>query len=257
MFNLLTNLWYKGWIQIGRLLNPDRRHAINILFLGGHGSGKDTMAELLHENEPKEEDKLPILSSGGLVRAAIADQTPFGKRWQSYVEAGKFVPDAAMFELIIPELDKPQYKRGCIFNGFPRTVKQAKTLRRVLAARGNQVDVAIYLKVSEADVIERLSLRRTCSNPKCGRTYHLRFKPPKQEGVCDRDDEVCQHSPLIQRADDRPEQIAVRMEEFNKTFEPLRRYYERQRRLVTIESTNEMGIDKVFEKVAFAVHEVE
>jgi adenylate kinase len=245
--NILVSLAFECWVQAARLFSWKRRNALYVVLLGGPGAGKGTIAARLCPLYG-----IPHLSTGNLIRREIAEQTEIGKEWGPAIAAGQLVPDSVMLKLLKRELSKPEYYRGAILDGFPRTVNQATMLRNMLACWGNQVDIAIFLDVSEDDLLERLSLRRTCKNTSCARTYHLRYSPPAAEGICD----VC-GSPLYQRADERPEAVVVRMREFKRTFEPLRQWFAQRRLLVTIRSSNEMGIDKVFEEVVFAVDEVD
>src|SRR6185437_12880786 len=156
------------------------------------------------------------------------------------------------FHLLSEELGKRDYDRGAILDGFPRTLDQAKMLRRMLAWRGNKVDIVINLDVPKPDLIERLSGRRTCSNTSCAAVYHVKFSPSKVEGICD----VC-GSTTKQREDETPEAIEVRFQEYDRTNAALYRYYEDNKLLVNIRSTNELGIEKVLEAVVFAVEEVD
>jgi adenylate kinase len=250
MLYYLTGLWFKAWIQIGRLLNPERKNSYVILMTGGLAAGKGTQADKLSQAM-----KFPALSSGALIRLHIAKGTEWGKYWAQQVTEGKFVTDAAIFQILVPEYNKPEYDPGVIFDGFPRTLAQAKKTRRMLAARGNEVNIVIYLKVSSEEVIKRLSGRLTCSDATCAKTYNIHASPPKVEDRCD--NEKCNHAPLVQREDDRPDRIAVRIDEFNRTFEPMRAYYEKLGVLETIECTPGMTIDDVAELVKFKVHEVD
>jgi adenylate kinase len=246
----VSGLWFKLWILVGRVLNPERKNSYVILMTGGLAAGKGTQAEKLSEAM-----KLKSLSSGALIRLHIAKGTEWGKYWAAQVAEGKFVTDSAIFQILVPEYNKEEYDPGVIFDGFPRTVAQAKKLRRMLAARGNEVNIVIYLKVSNEVVIKRLGGRLTCSDATCGKTYNIHANPPQVEGRCD--NEKCHHAPLVQREDDRPDRIAVRIDEFNRTFEPMRAYYERLGVLETIECTEDMTIDDVAKLVKFRVHEVD
>jgi adenylate kinase len=253
--NIIVNLAYECWIQVARLFNLKRRKALFVALLGRPNAGKGTIASKLSERHG-----IPHISTGNLLRRKVSEDAVFAAEWGPHMKAGKLVPDWVVFRVLSEELSKPIYDIGGVLDGFPRNVTQAKMLRRMLAWRGNQIDVAIYIDVDRQDLMERSSGRRTCSS--CGRTYHITFNPSKVDGVCDAviadgdSTGVC-GGKTVQREDDRPEVVAVRFEEFDRTFAPLHRYYEDNNLLVSIRANNRMGIEQVLEAVVFAVEEVD
>lgn len=241
----VTSLFYEIWIQLARLFRRTGEEARFIILLGGPGAGKGTLAVKLAPRFG-----IPHLNMGNIIRREIKEQTDIGRVWGPQVKAGKLIPDSVIHNLLKRELRKPEYAKGAVLDGIPRTYAQAKRLRRLLAGLGTRVDAVVLLDVTKPDLLERLALRRTCSNSACARSYHLKFMPPLVENVCD----VC-GSPLMQRDDEKPEALVTRMEEFNRTFAPMRRFYQRLKVLTVIRSTNAMGPDRVLQEVLFALEE--
>jgi adenylate kinase len=238
-----STLFYDFLTGVCGFFRPSRRGARFVVLLGGPGAGKDTLASRL---APKL--GLPELNMGKILRAEIAAGTPIGLEWGPRIKRGELVPDRVIKKLLKRELAKPIYDGGAVLNGMPRTRPQGRFLRWILALLGNQIEAVVFLDVSKEDLLVRLGMRRTCKG--CGKVYHLKFMPPKQDGVCD----TC-GGELIQRDDEKPEAIERRMEEFARTFAPLRRYFESIGLLKVIRSTNEMGPDKVFDDVLFYLEE--
>lgn len=241
----LTALVGEVLLAFARFLFPHRARARYIVMLGGPGAGKGTMTELL---EPV--TGLRKLGMGSAVRAYI--QTPGGRKWAGRVNSGGLLPARVVLWLLFLELRKPAYNRGAILDGVPRTRWQARWLRLLLACWGHRYQDAVLLDVSEADTIERLALRRTCSNQSCGKTYHLKLNPPAREGLCDTCD-----SQLVQRTDDRPEAVTERLRQFKATSQSLFEYFRRLGVLRRITSTNEMSVDQVLEDIRFAMEEAD
>lgn len=241
----IVSLFYEAYITAASLFHWRRRNARFIVLLGGPGAGKGTLAATLAAKFG-----IPHLNMGSILRREITEQTDIGREWGPAIKAGKLIPDAVIHKLLRRELAKRAYDNGAVLDGIPRTADQAKRLRRMLASLGNRVEVAIELDVDRPDLLERLALRRTCTKSDCGRSYHLKFLPPRVENTCD----IC-GSPLMQRDDERPESIITRMEEFARTFAPLRAFYVRIGLLKVVRSTNAMGPEKVFDEVLFALDE--
>lgn len=188
---------------------------MNLILLGAPGAGKGTQSKLLQEKW-----KIPQISTGDMLRAAKQAKTPLGLQAESYMNAGKLVPDEVVIGLIRERLAQPDTREGFILDGFPRTVAQAEALGALLKELNRSLGAVVNLAVPEAELVERLTGRRTCS--KCGTGYHLHFSPPKREGVCDR----C-GGELIQREDDQEATIRKRLKVYEEQTAPLVDYYQR------------------------------
>lgn len=243
----VVSLMIEAYMRIARLIFWKRRNAKFIIMLGGPGAGKGTVAAVLSEKLG-----LPHLNVGHLLRREIEKGTSVGRRWGAVIKAGKLVPESVVHSLLSRELNKPDYYNGAVLDGGARTLSQARQLRRLLMKWGNQVDVALFVDASDEDLVERLSLRWTCTGSDCGKTYHERFNPPAVAGICD----SC-HGKLSQRDDDRPEVIRERLATFHASFAPIRKYYEDAGVLLTISSTNTQGTAAVCQAALFAVEEID
>lgn len=184
---------------------------MNIILLGYPGSGKGTQAKVLSA-----ELELFHVSTGDIFREHIAKKTPLGTEVSSYLAAGRLVPDKLVLEMLKSRLGTET--RGLLFDGFPRTVEQAEGLDSWMESRGQAIDAVIFINVPEADVVKRLSDRRTCSG--CGRIYNIGTLPPAKPDVCD----ACA-KPLVIREDDKPEVISRRIQVYRDQTEPLLAYY--------------------------------
>jgi len=238
---LSLGLWNSLMFFITRKLLWRFRRPTFITLLGGPGAGKGTVAVELAPALG-----LTHLSTGALIRREIAQGTDFGKQVKEIVESGGLAPDELVMAILERALRAPENRHGVILDGFPRTLPQAQMLDQLLAGWGVSLTKAIWLELSKADLIERLSLRRTCSNPSCGRTYHLKFQPPQVEGKCD----AC-GSPLIQRKDDSTDSIETRLVTYEVESAPLRQYYQGTKGgvLAFINPTNAMSKSEVLAKV--------
>lgn len=192
------------------------------ILLGAPGAGKGTQADIIVK-----EMSLPHVASGDLFRHALKNETPLGKQAESYMKAGKLVPDEITIKMILERIAQPDCKNGCVFDGFPRTLEQAKALDVALEKENKAIEKAIYIEVPEAALLDRLTGRfvcRTCQSP-----YHVRNSPPKKEGVCDK----CSGE-LYQRADDKEETIKERLKVYFAQTMPLLEYYEKKGRLLRV-----------------------
>ena len=198
---------------------------LRIVMLGGPGAGKGTQAKRISAAH-----SLPHISTGDIFRANLAAGTELGKKAQAYMAQGRLVPDELTCDLVADRLGDADCANGYILDGFPRSVPQAENLDSVLAGRGERLDVAVNIDVTDDEITDRLTARRTCS--KCGRIYNMKFDPPKQEGVCDDDG-----AELDLRKDDQEETIRERLKVYHQTTEPIIASYEKQGILKTINGT--------------------
>jgi adenylate kinase len=193
------------------------------VLLGPPGSGKGTQAKRLTA-----ERGWPQLSTGDMLRTAIAQGSDLGRQAKAYMDQGSLVPDDVVIGLIRERSRLPDCKSGFILDGFPRTIPQAQALDVMLSEQGCDVDAAVLFAIEDDVLVRRLTGRRTCL--KCGAMFHLENLPPAQEGICDQ----CGTKPLVQRDDDRPDVIQKRLAVYHKQTEPLVRYYRDQGKLRTI-----------------------
>jgi adenylate kinase len=187
---------------------------VNIILLGPPGAGKGTQAARLQA-----ERGMIQMSTGDMLRAAVASATPVGLKAKAVMEAGELVSDAIVSALIGERLDSAGGK-GAIFDGFPRTRHQAEALEILLAERGRSLDHVIELAVDEDQLVDRITGRFTCAS--CGAPYHDTNKPPKVEGVCD----VCGSTEFKRRPDDNEQTVRTRMAEYRAKTAPILPYYE-------------------------------
>lgn len=213
-----------------------------IIMLGAPGTGKGTVASLLQE-------KLGIkqVSTGDIFRKNMKEGTPLGKLAEKYIGRGQLVPDDVTIKIVEERLNEPDVQNGVILDGFPRTVRQAEELDKILASKGQKVDKVINLETPDEEIIERIVNRRVCSNQECKAVYNLVLNPPKKEGICDR----C-GSELIKRKDDTEETVRERLATYFKQTSPLVEYYEKQGNLLTetvSKEINKLGKDVAEEVV--------
>lgn len=207
-----------------------------LVFLGPPGAGKGTQASRLSAKHG-----IPKISTGDMLREAVAAGSELGQRVKAIMDAGNLVDDVTMAEVVRQRLGQPDVAAGAILDGYPRTRQQAESFDDLLRASGQQgVDLVVFLDVPEAALIGRLTRRRAC--PGCGANYHLEFHPPATEGACDR----C-GAALVQRDDDREDVVRDRLRVYRELTEPLIEYYAGRRLLERIDG--EGGIDEVFRRV--------
>jgi adenylate kinase len=202
----------------------------NLILLGAPGAGKGTQAQRLAVRFG-----IPQISTGDMLRAARREGTPLGKKAEEYMNKGALVPDEVVIGLVEERLGKPDAKAGFILDGFPRTIPQAEALDGVLTKLGRQKIRVVDVNVPEAVLVDRLGGRLSC--PKDGASYHIKFTPPKHDMMCDN----C-NTPLITRADDKPEAIAQRLKEYHAKTAPLADYYQKSGVLRSVDGVGELDI---------------
>ncbi len=206
---------------------------MNMIFLGAPGAGKGT-----HAARVAERLSIPTISTGALLRAAIAADTPLGREADRYMKGGNLVPDELVLGIVKERIAEEDCKNGFILDGFPRTVSQAEALETL----GIHLDYALNLDVPDEAIVDRMTGRRVC--PRCGATYHVLFNPTKDGIHCDE----CE-SELSIREDDKPETVKARLAIYHEKTAPLIEFYEKRGILKTVEGR------KSLEKTAAAVFE--
>ena len=191
-----------------------------LILLGTPGAGKGTQAKLLSLQYG-----IPHISTGDMFREHKARGTEIGKEIQAIMDAGGLVTDEITNAMVKERLSRPDVRQGYLLDGYPRTAAQAEYLEQELRSMGQKIDRVVSYEVAEELVVERISGRRSC--PKCGAVYHVVSNPPRRGGLCDRDGAA-----LIQRDDDKPENVKKRMQEYADKTWPLKRSYQ-ERKLVT------------------------
>ena len=197
---------------------------MKLILLGAPGDGKGTQAEIISEHL-----NIPTISTGNIIREALKSGTEMGLKAKEYMDAGKLVPDEVVIGIIRDRLAADDCAGGFILDGFPRTIPQAEALDRM----GIIIDRVVDIEVADEVIARRVSGRRVC--PACGASYHVDFKKPAKEDVCDK----C-GSTLVQRKDDHPDTVKERLQVYHDQTEPLKDYYAKSGKLVIVE-----GQDKV------------
>jgi adenylate kinase len=209
---------------------------MRIVLLGAPGAGKGTQAKILIEKYG-----MPQISTGDLLRAAVAAGTALGKEAKSYMDKGELVPDSVVLGMVEERLKQDDCKKGYILDGFPRNTAQAEALDKMLAALNMSLTAALSVDVPFEDLMKRLTGRRTCKG--CGQMYNIYFKAPAKEGVCDK----CSGE-LFQRDDDKEATIKKRLEVYTAQTEPLIGYYKSKGIVKSVSGTG--SIDEIFKKVS-------
>ncbi len=201
---------------------------MNIIMLGPPGAGKGTQAQMLAEKYG-----IPQISTGDILRAAVAEGTELGKKAKEYMDKGQLVPDEVVIGIVKERLSKPDCEKGFILDGFPRTVAQAEALDGILKEMGKKIDYVINIVVPDEEILKRLTGRRTCKV--CGAMYHIIYNPPKVEGKCDK----C-GGDLYQRDDDKEETIKNRLSVYHSQTAPLIDYYRKKGVLIDIDGAKDI-----------------
>ena len=185
---------------------------MKLILLGAPGAGKGTQAEVISEKL-----SIPAVSTGNIIREALANGTEMGLKAKSFIDAGQLVPDDVVIGIIKERLAKDDCANGFILDGFPRTIPQAEALDTM----GVIIDRVISIEVEDEKIVRRMSGRRVCKA--CGSSYHLEYKKPAQDGVCN----AC-GGELVQRKDDHPDTVLDRLHVYHEQTEPLKDYYEKK-----------------------------
>ena len=204
---------------------------MKMILLGPPGAGKGTQAEALVKKLG-----IPALSTGDILRDAVARKTPVGLKAKAFMDAGELDPDEVIIGIVIDRLAMDDCKNGYILDGVPRTLVQAEALEE----NGVVLDIALSIEISDDEILERLGGRRAC--PDCNSIYHVVSKPPSADGICDK----C-GGELITRKDDRQETIRTRLQTFHKETAPLKEYYKSKGKLKTVQ--NIQGVDETTKAV--------
>jgi adenylate kinase len=207
-----------------------------IILLGAPGSGKGTQAKKMTTSFA-----IPQISTGDILREAVKNGTEMGRRAKVFMDQGGLVPDDVVIGIVRDRLREKDCDKGFILDGFPRTIPQAQALDRTVKELGKEITSVLSLEVDEAEIMERLSGRRTCSG--CGAMYHVRFNPPKAEGRCDK----CAGT-LLQRDDDKEETIRTRLVNYRKSTEPLIVYYRKTGKVHAVKASGD--IDAIFADIS-------
>jgi len=213
---------------------------MQLVLLGPPGAGKGTQAERL-----KTRYRLAHLSTGEMLREAVAAGTEVGRQAKAIMDVGRLVPDDVINRLVAERIARPDCVRGFILDGYPRTLAQAEALDRMLAGRQSGLTAAIELEVDDDALVERISGRFACA--RCGAGYHDRFKPTAVPGVCD----VCGGTEFVRRKDDTPETVRARLKAYHDQTAPLLPYYRARKLLLTVDGMAEIDrvTDELFEKI--------
>ncbi len=182
---------------------------MKLILLGAPGAGKGTQADIISEKL-----RIPTISTGNILRAAVANGTPIGLKAKEYMDAGQLVPDEVIIGVITERLAEADCRDGYILDGVPRTIAQAEALEKA----GICFDAVVSIEISDEEIETRMGGRRACV--KCGATYHIVAAPPKAEGICDKCGEALQL-----RSDDKPETVRARLVTYHKETEPLKDFY--------------------------------
>jgi adenylate kinase len=203
---------------------------MNLILLGPPGAGKGTQAKILEEKFG-----LKQLSTGDMLRQAIAKGTEVGLQAKAIMDRGDLVSDDVIIGIVSDRMDQPDIKNGVVFDGFPRTTAQADALDKMLKGRSQKLDAVIEIKADDEALVQRISGRYTCKS--CGKGYHDQFEKPKQAAVCDN----CGGAEFVRRPDDNAKTVRDRLQVYNRQTAPLVTYYRDKGNLHVIDGMAEIG----------------
>lgn len=210
---------------------------MNLIFLGAPGAGKGTQAEVVCEKLG-----IPAISTGNMLREAVKNGTPAGLAAKECMDRGDLVPDEVVIGILKDRIAQDDAKNGFILDGFPRTIPQAEALD----AMGISIDKVVDIEVPDENIMERMTGRRVCGT--CGASYHLMFKKPLKDGICD----SC-GGELVQRKDDAPETVSDRLRVYHEQTEPLKDFYGKAGKLSVVEGLG--TVSEITERVLKALEE--
>jgi adenylate kinase len=205
---------------------------MKVILLGAPGAGKGTVAKMLTSYDGSVQ-----ISTGDILRGAVQAGTPLGKEAQGYMDRGELVPDSLIMGIMEERLQEPDCDQGFLLDGFPRTIPQAEALGKLLQRLNITLDLAVNIDVPREVILDRLTTRRTCSNPDCQEIYNVKSKPPGEGDRC-----LTCGSPVVQRDDETEEAITRRLETYGEKTAPLIGYYDKEGLLATTHSTTSDGV---------------
>ncbi|MDX2503283.1 MAG: adenylate kinase [Gammaproteobacteria bacterium] len=209
---------------------------MKLILLGAPGAGKGTVAKLLTKMDGSVQ-----ISTGDILRAAVAAGSELGKKAEAAMKAGDLVSDDLIMGIMGERLKEDDCKNGYLLDGFPRTIPQAEALKVLLTNMGEALDAVVNIDVPRDVILDRLTTRRTCSD--CGEIYNVKSNPPKEEGKCDK----C-GGPVVQRDDETEEAISNRLDVYNEKTAPLAGFYEAEGMLLTVEATSSDAVIDAIKK---------
>ncbi len=218
---------------------------MRVVLMGPPGAGKGTQAKRLAESFG-----MAHLSSGDIFRAEKASGSQLGAKLAQYMNAGQLVPDDMVVDVMAKAVTQSSAAGGLLLDGFPRTVAQAEALDAQLARAGKPLDAVVVITAGDDEIVERITGRRSC--PKCGKIYHIKYMPPKSDGVCDLDG-----TPLVQRSDDKEEVVRQRLAAYYKQTQPVISYYRRAAGAKVVEIDGMASPDEVTKKMVASLEQLQ
>lgn len=209
---------------------------MKLILLGAPGAGKGTVAKLLTKMDGSVQ-----ISTGDILRAAVAAGTELGKQAEAAMKAGDLVSDDLIMGIMEARLKEDDCQNGYLLDGFPRTIPQAEALKVLLEKMGEKLDAVVNINVPREVILDRLTTRRTCED--CGEIYNVKSNPPKTEGKCDK----CGGA-VVQRDDETEEAISNRLDVYNKMTAPLAGFYEKEGDLLTVNATSSEAVIEAIKK---------